>query len=317
MIAFDYTSRIAPSALKAAGCSVAIRYVMPQTSYWTKTLRNAEAAELLAAGIPIVSNYESTADRMKGGGGAGRADAVDLLANWRALGAPGGLIGWFSADWDVQAGDVASVLGYLNAAAGPLGGKRYVGLYGGYRACRAAADNGFATWQTVAWSGGHWDSRAAIRQTGEQRSVGGVQVDVNDIVNPGALGAWAPGGTVHVPAPPTPTGTDVNLTDMLGPVSTGMVNLAPDVGPEGMGLGAEFSVAAALEGTAVRQAETLFLVKRILAAVGSPPPVDVAAIANQVTAAIVQHLATGVDIQAVAVAVQAQLAQALGGHGVG
>jgi hypothetical protein len=120
-----------------------------------------------------------------------------------------------------------------------------------------------------------------------------------------------------VPAPSITTGTDVNLTDMLGPVSSGMAAIAPDAAAEQMGAGATFSVAAALEGTAVRQAETLILVKRILSAVGQPPAVDVAAIADQITASIVQHLATGVDVQAVAVAVQNQLAQALGGHAAG
>lgn len=48
-----------------------------------------------------------------------------------------------------------------------------------------------------------------------------------------------------------------------------------------------------------------------------PPAIDTNALANAVVAAISQHLSGGVDIQAVAVAVQAQLAAALGGHGAG
>lgn len=48
-----------------------------------------------------------------------------------------------------------------------------------------------------------------------------------------------------------------------------------------------------------------------------PPAVDVAALANDVVSAISQHFSGGVDVQAVAVAVQAQLASALGGHGAG
>lgn len=200
VIGFDYTARIAPAALKAAGCAVAFRYVMPQTPYWTKTLRNAEAAELRGAGIPIVSNFESSANRMAAGASAGRDDAVQLLANWRALGAPDGLIGWFSADWDVQTSQVAAVLAYLNAAASVLGGKQRVGCYGGLRAVAAAMDAGYGGWQTVAWSGGRWDARAVARQTGEQRMVGGVQVDVNQIISMAGLGAW--GG-------PTAGGSDV------------------------------------------------------------------------------------------------------------
>jgi hypothetical protein len=48
-----------------------------------------------------------------------------------------------------------------------------------------------------------------------------------------------------------------------------------------------------------------------------PPVVDVNALANQIVTAISQHLSGGVDAQAVAVAVQAQLASALGAHGAG
>ena len=199
MIGYDYTARIAPAALKAANCAVVFRYTMPQTPYWVKALRNAEAQELLAAGIPIVSNFESSANREGGGAQAGHDDAVTLLGDWHALGAPSGLIGWFSADWDVQPDEVPAVLAYLNAAASVLGGKRYVGCYGGLRAVKAAADAGFGIWQTVAWSGGQWDPRAVARQTGRQLIVGGVQVDENVIINLAALGAW--GGPASTPTP--------------------------------------------------------------------------------------------------------------------
>jgi len=124
---------------------------------------------------------------------------VTLLADWHALGAPSGLIGWFSADWDVQPSEIPAVLAYLNAAASVLGGKRYVGCYGGLRAVSAAIDAGFGGWQTVAWSGGQWDPRAVARQTGRQLIVGGVQVDENVIINLAALGAW--GGPASTPTP--------------------------------------------------------------------------------------------------------------------
>ena len=48
-----------------------------------------------------------------------------------------------------------------------------------------------------------------------------------------------------------------------------------------------------------------------------PPAIDVNALAAQIVSAISAHLSGNVDAQAVAVAVQAQLAQALGGHGAG
>lgn len=188
MIGFDYTDRIAPAALKAAGCSVVIRYTT--WSGWGKSLTPTEADELHAAGIPVAANFESTADRMKGGAAAGHADALEARGHLGDDHMPTGLKIWFSADWDVQQGEVSLVLDYLHAAADALGSKDLVGLYGGLRAVKAAADSGFGIWQTIAWSGGQWDPRAVARQTGRQLIVGGVQVDENLIINLAALGAW-------------------------------------------------------------------------------------------------------------------------------
>lgn len=222
MIGFDYTERIAPAALKAAGCSVVSRYVTRLD--WPKSLQRAEAEELRAAGMPILCNFESTADRMKGGAAAGQADAGEALQHLAALGAPAGVTVWFSADWDVQPGEVPAVLAYLQAAAGVLGSKSRTGLYGGLRVVSAAADAGYGIWQTIAWSGGKWNLRAAMRQTGAEQTVGGVQVDVNEVINLAALGAW--GGPALAPTPiPTPNSTE---DDSMPAFATGTV--APGAG---------------------------------------------------------------------------------------
>lgn len=191
MIGFDYTERIDPAALKTAGATVVFRYVMPQTPFWTKALRTAEANELLAAGIPIVSNWETTATAMRGGGTQGITDALQLAADWRALGAPTNLAGYFSADWDVQQGEVSLCLDYLAGAASVLGKPR-TGVYGGYRIVKAAIDAGYRGWQTAAWSSGQWDPRAVARQTGQKQTIGGVDTDVNEIIDLSGLGAWHP-----------------------------------------------------------------------------------------------------------------------------
>lgn len=292
MIGYDYTARIAPAALKAAGCAVAFRYVMPQTPYWVKALRNAEAQELLAAGIPIVSNFESSANREDGGAQAGHDDAVTLLADWKALGAPSGLIGWFSADWDVQPSEIPAVLAYLNAAASVLGDKKYVGCYGGLRAVSAAMDAGFGGWQTVAWSGGKWDARAAARQTGRQLMVGGVQVDENLITNLAALGAWGgpttAGGTV--PAIPSSIGQkwpDI-ASQFVGSYDDSTAIIWADAGAR----------AAALYAQQARDA-----VNALAARIGQPATVDV----NALAALLLPHLTGGVDPNAVAQAVVAHL----------
>ena len=287
MIGYDYTERIAPAALKAAGCTVAFRYVMPQTPYWVKALRNAEAQELLAAGIPIVSNFESSANRENNGAQAGHDDAVTLLGDWHALGAPSGLIGWFSADWDVQPSEIPAVLAYLNAAASVLGGKKYVGCYGGLRAVSAAIDAGFGGWQTVAWSGGQWDPRAVARQTGRQLIVGGVQVDENVIINLAALGAW--GGPASTP---TPGG------DIVGTIPASIGQFYPEIAGQFPG-GQTFDNDTALiwaDGGA--RAAALYAKQGrdaiiALAAKQSGQPLDVAALAAQLGPLL--HPTTDVD----------------------
>jgi glycoside hydrolase-like protein len=294
VIGFDYTDRIPPAALKAAGCAVAFRYVMPQTPYWVKALRNAEAQELLAAGIPIVSNFESSANREDGGAQAGHDDAVTLLADWHALGAPSGLIGWFSADWDVQPSEIPAVLAYLNAAASVLGGKQYVGCYGGLRAVSAAIDAGFGGWQTVAWSGGQWDSRAVARQTGRQLIVGGVQVDENLIINLAALGAW--GG-------PTSGGTDM-ANNVIPP---SIAHHFP-----GLDLSADFPANAQFDeatadiwGDARAEAAWRYGLANSqkldqLLARPTTPTVDLAALEAAIVAQLLPHLNGNVDVNALA-----------------
>jgi len=189
MLGYDYTERIDPAALVATGCAAVFRYTTRPS--WPKSITRAEVAELGRIRMPLACNFESTANRMRGAAPAGHADAVEQSGNLAMLGIPPQAVrSWFSADWDVQPGEVSAVLDYLHAAADVLGGKRFVGCYGGLRAVSAAMDAGFAGWQTVAWSGGRWDPRAVARQTGQQVTVAGVRVDVNQIIDLAGLGTW-------------------------------------------------------------------------------------------------------------------------------
>ncbi len=197
MIGFDYTDRIAPAALKAAGAAVVSRYLSQPG--WPKNLTSAEAAELRAAGIPILLNYETDATFMLGGYAAGVTCARSARQQATALGAPGNARIYYSADFDASPSQTSIVVAFLNGAAS-VDGASNVGVYGGLRVVQAAASVGYATWQTTAWSNGQWDSRALMRQTGVQQSVGGVGVDVNQIMNLGALGAW---GATTTPTPTT------------------------------------------------------------------------------------------------------------------
>lgn len=199
MIGYDYTDRIDPAALVAADCEVVFRYL--SNPGWPKNLTGPEARELLASGRKIVLNYETTATFMLGGYSAGVTCARSARQQANELGAPSTAKIFYSADFDASSSQTSILMDFLRGAAS-VDGSAQVGLYGGLRAVQAAASIGFATWQTVAWSGGQWDSRAAARQTGQQLTIGGHEVDVNQIINLAALGAW--GG-------PT-SGDDVALT---------------------------------------------------------------------------------------------------------
>jgi hypothetical protein len=114
---------------------------------------------------------------------------------------PAGRPIYFSADWDTTPDDQVKVNAFLDGAASVLG-RASVGIYGGYYVVKRALDGGHASWawQTLGWSGGQWDPRANIRQTGRQPTIGGVQVDENTAMT-ADYGHWTPGATPGAPIP--------------------------------------------------------------------------------------------------------------------
>jgi hypothetical protein len=192
-----------PAAIAAAGYRFACRYLSRDLS---KNLTRAEADQLAAHDISVVANWEFAADAALGGYAQGVADAQLALAQATAAGMPSGRPIYFSVDWDVTPAQEAAVTAYLQGAASVLGVGQ-VGEYAGYYPVRIARDNGTVawTWQTSGWSGGQWDSRDTIRQTGSA-TVGGVQVDTNEAMA-ADYGQWMPGWT--------PGGSDVLQSDKV------------------------------------------------------------------------------------------------------
>lgn len=183
----DYTARIAPAALKAAGVVGVCRYV--SRSSW-KVIGKAEYAELRAAGIAVVLNFEDEANGWLGGAAAGKADAEFAVAAARALGYPAGApipssadFNMTSAQWSVPCR--AYAVAYRD---GVRAGGFTEGVYGpsdvlGW--CKTLGYRWF--WQagmSTSWSAGRnataWPG-AHLRQRRHQM-VGGVDVDHNDIL---------------------------------------------------------------------------------------------------------------------------------------
>jgi hypothetical protein len=163
----DYAwGRPGTAALKRAGVKFVCRYLSHDTT--GKNLTRSEADQLSGAGIWIVVVWESTAKRALSGHAAGVADAE-------------------------TAGQQAAINSYLDGAASVLGRSR-VGLYGGYYVVKRSLDAHKATWawQTYAWSGGHWDSRAHIQQYSNDHVINGVGVDYDRAVKDD-YGQWRVG----------------------------------------------------------------------------------------------------------------------------
>lgn len=176
-LGLDYAGgRPSGAHLAAAGVRFVCRYVadggrqLPQ-----KLLTAAEARDLLAHGIQIVSNFESSG-RMDGGYAQGRADAQRALANHFAAGGPPNPVIYFSCDYDAPPRDQGNINAYLTGASDVLGGPQFCGVYGGYWVVKRALDAGVCRfgWQTEAWSGGNVDPRISIMQ---QNSRGYMWVD--------------------------------------------------------------------------------------------------------------------------------------------
>jgi len=191
-----------PSAIAPDGYVFACRYLSRDLS---KNLTLAEAQALAAHGVWCVANWEYGATDALRGRAGGIADATLALAQAKAAGMPAGRPIYASVDWDVMPAQEAAVLDYLAGFASVVGHDG-TGEYGGYYPIKTARDAGYAwTWQTSAWSGGQWDPRDTVRQTGSA-TVGGVQVDVNE-AQVADFGQWQPGRLPDI------TGDDMPLTD--------------------------------------------------------------------------------------------------------
>lgn len=185
-LGLDYAGgRISGADLKAAGVKFVCRYLTDGgPGLPGKQLLPNEFADLVANGIAVVFNFETTADRMLAGYGAGVADAQYSLSYIRLLpGGPQYPVVYFSCDFDEAPSQDQVVYDYLRGAASVLG-MDHVGLYGAYYICeRAQAAVGVKyLWQTEAWSGGNIVSTVNIMQRNGlgYKYVSGVQCDINE-----------------------------------------------------------------------------------------------------------------------------------------
>jgi Domain of unknown function (DUF1906) len=223
----DYsTSRPNPTQMKAAGIKFVVRYVSPGVN--PKNLTKPELTALLGAGFEVAVVFESTEGRMKDGHGAGAWDATVADTELKALGLTG-LPCYFAADWDVQPSELAACDAYLDGVASVIGHAR-TGVYGGLRIVKHALDNAKAAyaWQSYAWSGGVWDTRAQLRQVKNGVSLAGGEVDIDE-AHAADFGQWP---RPKPPAPPgpfrhvVPAGNQLSLAKVAGDRGTTVDHIA-------------------------------------------------------------------------------------------
>lgn len=178
-----------PQAIKDAGFDFVVRYYSRDPS---KNLTRAEADALAAVGLWIVGNWEYYANDALGGYAAGVANAKLARQLADACGQPANRPIYESDDWDVTPEQEPVITDYLRGWDSVIGVGE-VGEYAGFYPLRVQRDAGVTSWewQPRAWSGGQWEGRVNIRQTGTAM-VGGVQVDVNEAWT-ADYGQWQPG----------------------------------------------------------------------------------------------------------------------------
>jgi hypothetical protein len=175
ILVIDY-SVVHPSLamLKAAGVTAVGRYFGQGSP--PKNLTKAEAELLGANGIDIFNLFEYGANQVLGGANQAQIDVALFKEQAKAIGVPDRPV-FFAADFDIP--DYApglpdtpenslAKLGeagkYWQVVRAELGDNS--GGYGGYWLIKRLFDAKLITWgfQTVAWSGNQWDSRAQLRQ---------------------------------------------------------------------------------------------------------------------------------------------------------
>lgn len=183
---FDYTARINPQYLRAAGAAGVCRYLAPDTDLW-KRITPSEYRELVGAGLAVFLNWEHSAhDWLTFGGSIQGSQAAGQA---QALGYPRGSVIFGSCDFDItirewQDHGRAYLVGFATAL--KQAGYR-PGVYGPWDAIEWSQTVGVdAFWQAgmaTAWSAGRNAKphpRATLRQI-SQTNVGGQSVDANEV----------------------------------------------------------------------------------------------------------------------------------------
>ncbi|GLZ33491.1 hypothetical protein Lesp02_56790 [Lentzea sp. NBRC 105346] len=186
MQVLDYSAGFpGAAAIAEAGFSGAVRYIgFPNNPKCTTA---AELEDFAEHDLGMALVYEHTAGDWRAGYDGGVASARRAREHADAIGFPSDRPIYFAVDQDVvHEHEFQAAMEYLRGAAEELGGVEFVGVYGEHDIVSRAAAEEVASyfWQCRAWSGTPvrlFEARH-LYQHAEQRVVGGVQCDINDVL---------------------------------------------------------------------------------------------------------------------------------------
>lgn len=196
ILGVDCATRLTPktaAGIKAAGYEFVGRYLVPSIgSMKWKALTKEECEIITGAGLRLLTVWETTADRVKGGAEAGSSDGSRAATLASDFGIPRGAAIYFAVDYDAQKCDFDTIAAYLNAAKKQLRGMWRVGVYGSYNVIEAMKDAEAADcfWQCVAWSYRKKSDHRDVYQAKAGLSCAGVSIDENECENMARAGIW-------------------------------------------------------------------------------------------------------------------------------
>lgn len=212
---------IDPQAIKDAGYAGVIGYMSPArpgSNFGAKPLPGEYCDALRTAGLEIVSCWQygkpggTVPSDWTTGYDGGQRMAIEAAAKHAAAGGPDTAPIYFAVDEDISLPQWNGTAFEFFRGVNSVIGIGRTGIYGHSRVCAWAAQDGvigsapggkFWAWQTKAWSAGEIAPEAVLYQREiDQRTVGGIGVDVNDILAMN-YGQWSrfttSGGSVTAP----------------------------------------------------------------------------------------------------------------------
>ncbi|PYI57007.1 DUF1906 domain-containing protein [Paenibacillus flagellatus] len=176
------------AAFRRDGFAFVCRYLTPVQNSW-KRLTREEADRISAAGLQIVSVFETTADRALGGRAAGLTDGAAALQLAAELGQPAGSAIYFAVDFDATAAQMPTVIEYIRACSEATPGYP-TGVYGSFAVIEAVKGAAVCSryWQTYAWSRGRKADGIHIYQYKNDVTVNGIGIDYDESY--GSEGWW-------------------------------------------------------------------------------------------------------------------------------